>query len=143
MERKATLGIPEGSGKNGEKPRMSGFKILRLQGQIMVDIELTQEELDQAYTFEQRNCDYNDIVQTLEDMDGDDEMRGHIADEIIANEALMDIIVSTYESKKEDFKEWYDAAAAAIEQEIAAAEKTGLLTCSVPSQSEETNGGLK
>jgi hypothetical protein len=97
----------------------SGFKITRIINGQTVDIELSSQELENAFRLQEHNYYVMDVETVLEEMEEDDELQNHTAEEIKANEILMNNIVSDYEeNREEDNMPWHDAVLAAIKDNI-------------------------
>ena len=97
----------------------SGFKIIRVINGKKIDVELTDQELNNAFYFQERKYYVADIENTLEEMEGNNELEWHTAEEIRANDVIMAKIFSDYEDNRDDYNmEWSDAARDAIRKNI-------------------------
>ena len=97
----------------------SGFKITRIIHGKKVDIELTVQELNEAFYCQEHKYHVYDIEITLEEMESDGELQGFTAEKIRTDGALMRKIVSDYEDNRDDHQmAWSDAALEAIRDNI-------------------------
>jgi len=97
----------------------SGFKITRIINGQIIDIELTSQELNNAFYCQENKYHIADIEITLEEMVENDDIEEHIAEKIRASDVLMGKIVSDYEDNRDDYNmEWSDAARNSIKENI-------------------------
>lgn len=112
--------------KDGVDLNMSEFKITRLINGEVVEIVLTGQEVSAAYDYQEHIYHIDDIIMTLDELEGDDDLSGHTADEIISIEKLMEQIVAGYERNMDKYDmEWHAAAVDAIHNVLSEAEKNG------------------
>ena len=79
----------------------SGFKITRIINGKTVDIELSDQELSNAFYWQERKYQINSIK------------------EILANDTLMEAIISDYDDNREEYNmDWKEAALSAITKNI-------------------------
>jgi hypothetical protein len=97
----------------------SGFKITRIINGQTIDIELTSQELSNAFSAQEYNFHIADISGVLESLEFDGKLNGYIAEAIIANKELMSSILEVYEENRDDYDmDWHEAALIAIEEEL-------------------------
>ena len=97
----------------------SGFKITRIINGITVDIELSDQELSNAFYYQEHNFHICDIAVTLEKMENEKKLYGYTAEKIQADEILMAKIISDYEDNRDEYNmEWNEAAVEAIKKNI-------------------------
>ena len=103
---------------------VSGFKITRIINGEKTDIELSCQELSNAYYFS-RNKNYReDIIGILKDKDSED-LYGYTLDEICADDILMSDIFQEYEKNREEYNmEWTEAAYEAIRDVLSESERS-------------------
>jgi len=117
---------------------MSDIIITRIINGEEIKIVLTYKELDDAYSCREHIHHYDDVINNIEEMECDDELNGHRADEITGNYELVETIISTYEHNMDKHEmDWYEAVRDAIKEEIGNAEKSGLLPSEAPDQAKQ------
>jgi len=93
----------------------SGFKLIRMINGVKMDIELTSQEVSDAFYIQEHENHLADIAIVLEEMESNEELSNEIVEAIKANKDLMAEMVSEYENNLEDYgMEWNSAATAAI-----------------------------
>ena len=93
----------------------SGLKIIRMINGVKMDIELTSQEVSDAFYIQEHENHLADIAIVLEEMESNEELSNKIVEAIKANKDLMAEMVSEYEDNLEDYAmEWNSAATAAI-----------------------------
>lgn len=96
----------------------SGFKIARIiNGQIVL-IELTCQEVYNAFLKKEREHHIADIEAILDDLENDAELRGITAKEINANAELKAKILEAYEDNLSNGMEWRYAVISAIKEAL-------------------------
>ena len=97
----------------------SGFKITRIINGQTVDVELTDQELNNAFYYQENIYRISDIGIVLEKMEEDNSLEDYTAEEICKNDALMEKIVSEYNDNIDNHNmEWNEAARDAIQKNI-------------------------
>jgi hypothetical protein len=97
----------------------SGFKITRIINGRTTDIELTCHELYDAFVLREHRFQVEDIEGILAEMEDDNNLGSHTADQVRANPALMGKIMSAYVKNRDDYgMEWSEAALDAIKKNI-------------------------
>jgi hypothetical protein len=97
----------------------SGFKIKRIINGRPLNIELSCQELNNAFYYQEHKFYVLDIEGVLQEMENEDSLSGKTAEEIRSNADLMTVIVSKYKKNRDDYNmEWYDAAQKAIEDNL-------------------------
>ena len=104
----------------------SGFKIMRIINGQKVCIELTYQEVSNAFSFQEHNYNIMDIKATLEEIEEKNELPTHTAESIYSNDALMGKIVSDYEESLEEHDTgWHELVLTAINENIKNTEPIG------------------
>jgi len=98
---------------------MSGFKITRIINGKKIDIELSDQELNNAFYWQERKYHISSISVVLEEMESENKLQGCASKEILANDMLMEAIISDYDDNREEYNmDWKEAALAAIKENI-------------------------
>ena len=95
-----------------------GFKITRIICGRTAEIELTCQELNNAFNFQESKNHFADIEIALEGMENTDELQSHTVEKILADKNLMNKICFDYEENLDDGMVWPEAAIAAIKDNI-------------------------
>lgn len=112
---------------------MSKFSVTRIINGKKTNFLLTSQELNEAHTYKEYLLQYNDVIDNIYEMEDDNELNGHAADDLTGNEELIANIMGVYERNMSKHNMgWFDAVLNAIKTGIKEAEESGLLTCAVP-----------
>jgi hypothetical protein len=97
----------------------SGFKIMRIINGQRIELELSSQELNNAFNCQEHKYRISDIENTLDEMVENNELKSRAAKKIRTNAVLMKKIVSDYDDNIDDHNmEWSDAAHDAIKKNI-------------------------
>jgi hypothetical protein len=112
---KAAASRKDGFAYPAEGQYPSGYKIQRTIDRRLTNIELTKQELYDAFLFRERLFRQDDIRNTLAEMEEGEELDGMTAQEITEDETLFERMVSLYAKNCDKHGlDWYYAARNAV-----------------------------